>query len=540
MLRPDRYRIFFFQAAGACLLVLAASAPPFNAAQETPRPGGVLRVRPFSNDIKPNLDPASGVWVFATEQLYDGLVSIGPNLTPIPGLAEYWKAEDDGRRTVFYLRKGSRFHNGRVITSEDVKYSFERLLRPDVASPFFEYFLTRVAGAREFREGKASEVSGFLTPAAEVFEIHWISPFSAALPLLGLSFAKVLPKDLVESQGRNFFFKPVGSGPFAFESWMRSPRLEIVGVRLERNPRYFGAKKPFLDILEISPYFNDEHFRNRELDICPFRNEDLAESGCRFLQSGPRSLTLLAMSCGIPPLDRPSVRRALAWALDKGALSKTGERLDTLRPETNNLIPAVWPGFFPLDPIAVAPDQARRTLEEQGFFGEKDFPPLLLFVPGGKDNRDDVLFAREAVRELARIGISASIRTYQSLGDLKDVRVPFLAKIDWMLDVPDPEMILRPLFHSRSEANRAGLGYANAELDKILDEASAEKSSTRRNELFRKAQTIILEDLPALPVTMNEQRLALQPYVRGVRAPALGFAYLDAKEIWLDKRERPR
>jgi len=540
MFRPDRRRIIFFNAAGACLLVLAASAPAFRAAQDSPRPGGVLRVRPFSNDIQPNLDPASGVWVFATEQLYDGLVGIGPDLTPVPGLADYWKGEPDGRRTAFFLRKGSRFHNGREVTSEDVKFSFERLLRPDVNSPFFEYFLTRVAGAREFREGKASEVSGFRAPAPGVFEIQWISPFSAALPLLGLSFAKILPKDLVESQGRSFFFKPVGSGPFVFESWMRSPRLDIVGVRLARNPRYFGLKKPFLDILEISPYFNDEHFRNRELDICPFRNEDLAESGCRVLLSGPRSLTLLAMSCGIPPLDRPSVRRAVAWALDKGALAEVGERLDMLRLETNNLIPSVWPGFFPLDAVVAAPGQARRTLEEQGFFGEKDFPPLLLFVPGGKDNRDDALFAREAARELERIGISTSIRTYQSLRDLKDVRVPFLAKIDWMLDVPDPEMILRLLFHSKSEPNRSGLGYANAELDKILDEASAEKSSTRRNELFRKAQAIILEDLPALPVSMNEQRLALQPYVRGVRVPALGFAYLDAKEIWLDKRERPR
>jgi len=539
MLRANRLKVFLLRPAGVCLFVLAAAAIPLRVGQDTPRVGGTLRVRPFSNDIKPNLDPASGVWVFATEQIYDGLVAIDSNLNPVPGLAEYWKPEDDGRRTVFFLRKGSRFHNGREVTSDDVKFSFERLLRPDVGSPFFEYFVARVAGARDFREGRASEVSGFRAPSPGVFEIQWTSPFISGLPLLGLSFAKVLPKDLVLDQGKNFFWRPIGSGPFAFESWMRSPQLDVVGVRLERNPRYFG-KKPFVDLLEISPHFTDEHFRNRELDITPFRNEDLAQSGCKVVLSGPRSLTLLAMSCGNPPLDRPSVRRAIARALDKDALAKAGESLDSVRRETNNLIPPLWPGFYPRDAVEAVPEQSRRALEEQGFFQEKEFPPLFLYVPGGKDNRDQLLFAREAARELGLIGITASVRTYQSLRDLKDIREPFLAKIDWMLDVPDPEMILRPLFHSRSDINRSGFGYANPELDKLLDEASAEKSSTRRTDLFRRAETIILEDLPALPVTMNEQRLALQPYVRGVRVPVLGFAYLDTREIWLDKREAPR
>lgn len=523
-----------------CLLAaVAAVAFPTRAGQDTPRPGGTLRVRPFSDDIKPNLDPASGVWVFATEQIFDGLVAIDADLTPIPGLAEYWSVEDEGRRMLFYLRKGSRFHNGREVTSEDVKFSFERLLRPEVGSPFYDFFVSRVVGARDFREGKAAEVSGFRTPGPDVFEIQWMSPFISALPILGMSFAKVVPKDLVLDQGRNFFWRPVGTGAFSFESWMRSPQLDIVGVRLERNPRYF-RKKPYIDLLEISPYFNDEHFRNRELDICPFKSEDLAQAGCKVVSSGPRSVTLLAMSCGIAPLDRPSVRRAIARALDKEGLGRTSDNLAMTRRATDNFIPPLWPGFFPRDAVAAAPEKSRQVLEDQGFFLEKEFPPLLLFVPAGRDSRDHQRFAREAVRELGLIGIPAGIRTYQTLGDLKDVGQPFLVKIDWALDVPDPETILRLLFHSRSDINRAGLGYASAELDKLLEEAAAEKSTTRRNELLRRAEAILFEDLPAFPVTMNEQRLAVQPYVRGVRVPPLGFAYLDTREIWLDKRETPR
>lgn len=540
MVQVRRLKTSFLPSVFLCLCAaVAAVAFPSGAGQDTPRSGGTLRVRPFSDDIKPNLDPAGGVWVFATEQIFDGLVAIDPDLTPVPGLAEYWKVEEDGRRMLFYLRKGSRFHNGREVTSEDVKFSFERLLRPEVNSPFYDYFATRVAGARDFREGKAADVSGFRTPAPDVFEIQLISPFVSALPILGMSFAKVLPKDLVQDQGRNFFFRPIGTGAFIFESWMRSPRLDIVGVRLERNPRYF-RKKPYVSILEISPHFNDEHFRNRELDICPFRSEDLAEAGCKVLSSGPRSITLLAMSCGTSPLDRPSVRRAIGRALDKEALGRTGESLAAVRRATDNFILPLWPGFFPRDAVEAAPEKSRQVLEDQGFFLEKEFPQLLLFIPGGPDNRDQQRFAREAARELGLIGIPVGIRTYGTLGELKDVRQPFLIKIDWALDVPDPETILRLLFHSRSDINRAGLGYASPELDKLLEEAAAEKSATRRNELLRRAEAILFEDVPAFPVTMNEQRLAVQPYVRGVRVPPLGFAYMDTREIWLDKREESR
>jgi ABC-type transport system substrate-binding protein len=538
MRRDHRAEKFLLLPVSFCLLA-AAVVFPARSAQERPKPGGVLRIRPFSDDARPNLDPASGAWAFAKEQIYDGLVTLDAKLAPVPDLAEYWITEEDGRRTIFYLRKGSVFHNGRAVTSEDVKFSFERILRPETGSPFSGYFVSHVAGALEFAEGKAREVAGFKTIAPDVFEIEWTSPFVSALPLLAMSFAKVLPRDLVRDQGRNFFYRPVGTGPFAFDSWLRSPQLEIVGVRLARNPRYF-FQPPYVDLLEISPFFTDEHFRDRDLDICPFRSEDLAEAGCKVVPSGPRSLTLLAMSCATPPLDRPSVRRAIASALDRDALAKSGERLDVVQRAAGSFIPPLWPEFFPRDAEAPSPEKSRRVLEDQGFFVEKAFPTLALYIPAGRNNREHQLFAREVARELGSIGIAVSIRTYQTLGDLEEVRQPFLVKIDWSMDIPDPEAVLRSLFHSHSETGRFVTRYSRPDLDKLLDEARAEKSAGRRNDLFHKAEEIVLEDLPAVPVTMGEQRLAVQPYVHGVRLPPLGFAHLDVRSIWLDKKDAPR
>jgi ABC-type oligopeptide transport system substrate-binding subunit len=95
-----------------------------------------------------------------------------------------------------------------------------------------------------------------------------------------------------------------------------------------------------------------------------------------------------------------------------------------------------------------------------------------------------------------------------------------------------------PLFQSRSEINRGNHRYASERLDKLLGEAEMERSLSRRTEFFRQMEQVLVEDLPALPIYSSEQRIALQPYVRGVKMPPLGFSYLDAKEIWLNKKEQ--
>jgi len=308
---------------------------------------------------------------------------------------------------------------------------------------------------------------------------------------------------------------------------------------LDRNPRYFG-KKAFVDVLEVSPHFSEEHFRNGELDIMPFLSEGLMRTGCRVVSSGPQTVTLLAMSCGVAPLDRPSVRRAVAQALDPEALALTVQETAVVRRALNNFIPPTWPGFFPRDPISAGPESSRRALEDQGFFIDKDFPSLALYVPGGRTNADQIRFAREVERQLSRLGLSVGIRTYAALRELKDARQPFLVKIDWAMEFPDPEPILRLLFHSRSDINRANSGYASPDLDRLLDEAAAEKSPSRRNDLFRQAEAILVTALPAVPVFISEPRFAIQPYVHGARLGPLGFSYLEAKEIWLDKREGPK
>lgn len=509
--------------------------------QETPRKGGTLRIKSFADIFKPNLDPASGAWIFITEQIFDGLVRLNYNLDIVPSLAEYWKPSDNGRVYSFYLRRGVRFHDGREMTSQDVKFSFERLLRKETNSPYYELLASKVVGAAEFREGKASEVSGFKTPDTYVFEIRWTNPYISALSLLSLSFCKILPRDLVEAQGNDFFWKPVGSGPFRFENWLRSPKLEIVGVRLERNADYFG-RKAYLEAVEFSPYYTIDHFMDREIEIIPFISDRLAASGCQVLQAGPYNATCLMMSCQIPPLDRLPVRKALICGIDKDKLVRTLASGELVRQATNNYIPPRLPGFFPLDDAQSFDfNKAARILEEQGFSSEKKFPELTLFLPAArndaKQNEFNIRFGQAVEEQLNKLGISVKVKTYRSTSEFREFKKPYLVGIKVMMDFPDAENLIRPLYYSPLGMNGTWYGYDNPGLDKLFEAAEIEPSQARRVELFRKIEKILSEDLPAVPLFSEEQRIAVQSYVRGVKVPALGFDYLDAKDIWLVRRK---
>jgi len=504
-------------------------------AEEAARAGGILRIRPFfSGPFRSQLDPASNAHVFIIEQLYDGLVKLDRKLNILPSLAEYWTISEDGKKCTFYLRKGVRFHHGRELDAEDVKFSLERLVNKEITHPSFQYFTSKVVGAQDYWEGKASEVEGYKVRDKYTFEILWKNPYVSGLYLLSMAFSKILPRDLVMSQGKGFFQKPSGTGPFKFAYWLRSPKLEIVGIRLERNDQYF-SNKPYLEAIEFSPYYTLDHFLAKEIDIIPYMSERLSETDCQVLENEGFATVYLGLSCHIPPLDKPPVRRAISLAIDKKELARAAFKLDTIPQVTHNYIPPKLPGFFPADDgESYNPAEAKKILAGEGFFSETDFPPFVLFFRQPR-NEEDMKISRLLRDQLAGLGIRLKTKYYRSTAELKACRDPYVVVFDWLMMFPDPENFILPLFASKSIVNLELMHYSSGRLDELVREAEVERSWTRRIGLFRDIETILKKDVPAIPLFFNQQRLAVQSYVRGVKIPALGFFFLDAKDIWLDK-----
>ncbi|MFW6159784.1 MAG: ABC transporter substrate-binding protein, partial [Acidobacteriota bacterium] len=318
-----------------------------------PRRGGVLRIKSISDEFRQQLDPVQpGAYIFISEQIFDGLVRLDKKLNIVPELSDYWTISNDGKIYTFYLRKGIPFYNHREVLASDVKFSLERILAPETDSPFFQYFLSRVEGAAEFREGKDTEVRGFKVLDKHIFQIEWTKPYVSALYLLSMPFCKILPADMVEKQGKNFFYKPTGTGPFYFDSWVRDTRLNIVGVRLKRNDDYFlGA--PYLDTIEFCPLFTLDHFLNGQIDLIPVVSEKLLDGNFQVYVDGSIQTFFLGMSCHIPPFDREEVRRAILHGIDKQQLIEAVAESRYVRKPVNSFIPSRLPGFYPTNEDAV-------------------------------------------------------------------------------------------------------------------------------------------------------------------------------------------
>lgn len=499
-----------------------------------PRPGGTLRLRTFTlNPFQPRFDPADGAHVFILNQVYDGLVGLNRSLGPVGVLADYWMISNDGRTYTFFLRKGVKFHHGRELEAADVKFSLERLVSPDSEGPYYQFFTTKVVGAQEYRDGKASDVEGFKARDKHIFEIQWKNPYVSALYLLSMDFCKILPRDLVQRQGRGFFQRPSGTGPFKFANWLRDSRLDIVGVRLERNDEYF-LRRPYLEAVEFNPYFTVEQFLTEAVDIIPYSSERLAGRDIQVLEGPTFATAFLMMSCHLPPLDNPAVRRALSRAINKKEIATAAFRLDSEPRVTNNFIPPKLPGFYPADEEGFDPEGAKKVLLEEGVFRDEASPRINIFLHEDQRNGDSTT-AEVLKDQLARVGIDARIRTYRTYEELRAQRDPYLLILHWSLDFPDPENIILPLFESDALLNKNILHYVSPRLDAWAGATEVEQSRKARIALFRKIEELLMTDMPAVPLYSRQHRLAVQSYVRGIKAPPLGFFYLEAKDIWLDK-----
>ena len=510
-------------------LFLSASSSSRDVYQPPDSQGDTFRIRNFDTTFLSRFDPAKGESVFVSQQIFDGLVRLDNDLNIVPDLAEYWDISEGGRCYTFYLRKGVRFHDGRELTAGDVEFSLRRLMDPETESPFGRLFVDKVVGGEEFAAGAADDVAGFRILDRYIFELHWKKPYVSALGLLSMSFCRILPRETVEEDGSRFFARPVGTGPFKFDGWIRSPRLDIVGVRLARNPSYFG-RLPRVAMVEYSPYYTHDHFEKREIDAMPF-SADLARLGCRVVEGGDLNVYHLMMSCANPPFDRARIRRAMALVIDRERLTQVQSSGAVRFRASYNFIPDKLPGFLPsINPVGPAPDEAYRILEEEGYFHTKEFPEILLYLPaGGKIDRAP--FVRELTRQFETVGIRLKARDYWKLGDLADVRKPFFVLCQSSLDFPDPESVIQPLFGRSSPARWLTAGVPGPEFDVLLEEAAVESGRARYQDLFREMERMIRRDVPGIPLFAAVQRLAVQPNVRGVRIPILGTTYLDLRDV---------
>ena len=524
------------------LLVLIAvlGCDMFSPAPAQERQGTAMAMvfrRPLAQDPE-TLDPAR-IWDIysrsVSQQIFDGLVQFDQTLTIKPALAALWRSSRDGLVWTFELRKDVKFHHGREVTADDVVYSFTRILDSKTRSGAAELFLN-VAGAREFREGRAKTVSGLVALDRHTLQVTLVEALVPFAAVAAVGHAKVVPRDLVEAQGETFGLRPVGTGPFRFLRWEHGK--EIV---LTANGDYFDGS-PKLSRLVYRVFPGDQRdamhaeFMKGNLEDAPVPagadRRQLAVSTSHIYVKRPMiSVRFYGFNLRTFPFNDRRVRQAIVHAIDREGIVQNHFGQYTF---ARGILPPGMLGFNrKLTGFSYDPQKARALLADAGYSGGRGIPPLVIW---SSVKRPEILREHDEIKKsLAAVGLSVEARYHTNWSafskTVEEGQVAFFLWA-WYADVPDPENFLAKLFYSSSPRNV--FGYANPAVDTLLIGARKVSDLSQRVELYRRAEELILEDAPVMPMFHHTYERLFQPYVRSVEVNGLGDPYIPFRRIWLD------
>jgi len=502
--------------------------------------GGMYRR--MLGDNPSTLDPTFLIDAYGgavVRQIFDGLVQFDTELNPLPTLAEFWEASEDGRIWTFTLRQGVRFHHGREVTAQDFVYSFSRFLKSQKSVPVTEFF-RRVQGAQDFMQGKTQHVEGLKALDRYTLQLLLEEPLAPSLLLLALANAYVVPQEEVERQGERFGRSPVGTGPFKFVRWEQNK--EIV---LEANEQYYEGR-PFLDMLVykivVGSRFEERfaEFLRGDLEetIIPSDKTEEVRTNPQYQRyqrvSRPTlDLNYIGFNTQLKPFDDKRVRQAFNYAVNKEAIVREITQMRNL-PATGVLPPGML-GYDPeLQGYPYNPAKAKHLLAEAGYPHGAGFPVVQLWTNHKAQSTRAELAAYQ--RYLADVGVQVEIHfapdwpTYQSMLEHRQLSMFRLA---WHADIPDPDNVLSPLLHSVSPTNRTF--YRNPQVDQFLEQARKELNDVQRAALYRRVERLVMDDAPWILQHYTTFEYLYQPYVQGIKVNLLGKRAIPMKGIWLNK-----
>lgn len=475
-------------------------------------------------DPPSTLDPAVAYNIPAigiSHLMFNGLVTFDPEAKVVADLAETWQVSPDGRVYRFTLREGVTFHDGQPLSSADVKYSLERVLRPETKSPGSSFF-RQIEGAPAVIAGQTPHASGIETPGPREVVIRLAAPQPYFLQLLAMGFGSIVPEGKADAP--DFAKHPIGTGPFVFEKQVAGQR-----ITLAKNPHYHLSGLPKLDGIEVQLGLNEQvetlRFERGELDaLGVFRNIGAADyvrltkdpkwQG-KFLEAADNAVYYLGLNTEMKPFDNPKVREAVARAIDK---QKLVTLLNGRAIPAEGMLPPSLPGFDPADKgYPYDPEKAKQLLAEAGF-------PQGFKTPYWTSNSQTALkVAQQIQQDLAQVGISAELKPLAFPTLLAGVSRPGNAPMfggNWSQDYPDPSNFLPTLFHSRQikPANSVNTTFfKDALADRALDEAERLPGEAERFAMYRKAQERIIGMAPVVPLYHPKNVDLVQPWVKGYR-----------------------
>jgi len=480
------------------------------------------------------LDPAissemsSHIYVM---QIYSGLVKFDSELKPVPDAAERWEISEDGKTYTFYLRKDVKFHDGRKLTAQDFKYSWERACNPATGSQTASVYLSDIAGVADVIAGKSTQISGIQVPDDYTLQVTIDDPKEYFLSKLAYPTAFVVDKKNIES-GRNWWQKPVGTGPYKLTRWD-----EGALIVLKPNQYYYGGQASVhiafhilagipmslyetnkIDVVEISKSYID-----RATDEAgPFYNE---------LHIFPEfSLHYIGFNTSKPPFDDQYVRQAFCHAVNKEHIIKLTQKDMVTR--ADGILPPGMPGYNKdVNGLEFNPLRAKELLAKSSYGSAEKLPPITITVTGWGGTDVEEYLGAVILDWKQNLGVDVSVRLLEPDVFHYNLReeADEMFVLGWIADYPDPQNFLYTLFYTDTEYNYSH--FSDSHLDGLLGQAAVEKDYSKRLTLYQQAEQLVIDQAPVMPLWFGKNHLLINPRVHNYDIDPLGVPRLNLVTI---------
>ncbi|MEJ5223911.1 MAG: peptide ABC transporter substrate-binding protein [Anaerolineales bacterium] len=531
--------------------VVVVTAQPEAAPKEA-----VLRVN--TGTYPDIIDPQKSSFVNEIAHLnkvYMGLTTLNENLETIPGAAESWQFNEDATQLVFTLKPNLVYSDGSVLNAKRFEYAFQRNIDPATAGEYAS-ITDEIVGAPEWRNAdttaadydpeaykaalgvKASHADGtpcdgYEDTACNTLTFTFSNPAPYFATIAGIWVGYPAKEENIAEGGDIWWTSSkyqIGNGPFIWKSV--EPFVKSVFVP---NPNFAGPAVPTYN-LEFY-YITDgavafEAYQNNELDVIASSAEDLPvinadpELTAQHVQYAGSCTIKIQFSLqptwnGQPnPFTDKKVREAFALAFDAEGWVRDVD--GSLSIPTWTWIPPGYPGYDPESPLRFDPEAAKVALSQasEQFNSPEKLNALGLKMAFASTARNRVRSEWLVANYKKYLGVDIALdpvdpTTYTAIQ--KDPNTfPLLSRGGWCADYPDPQNWLSVYWRSDTTfASRPG--YKNEEFDALVNEADRTVDPAKRLELYKKAQQVLLNDIPAAFGYNTLNHYLVKPWVKGYK-----------------------
>ena len=486
-----------------------------------PQPGSVS----FLIEATPtNLDPRIGTDAYSAHLdglIFSSLVAHDAHMNIVPDVAERWETPN-ALTYLFHLRPGVKFHDGRTLTSADVKFTFDSIL---------------TGAVKTAKRGAFRMVASVEAPDSGTVVFHLREPFASFLWNLTRPGVGIVP----QGSGPEIAQHPNGTGPFRFVS-MKTDE-EIV---LERNSEYFGNAGGATGTIERVRFriVPDAIVRALELrkgsadaeinSLTPDMVATLAKgSGIEAEDQPGTPLTYVAFNFDDPVLAHREVRQALAYATDRATIIRYLLR-GQARAASSLLPPNHW-AFEPnVRQYEFDPARAEQLLDAAGFPRGANGVRVHLTLKTSTDESTR-LYAAVLADQWKRVGVALELKSLEFATFYSDItRGSFqLYTQRWVGGNNDPDMFEYVFSSKKIPPDGANRGhYRNAQLDTLLDRARIEMDREKRRAILSEVQKIVAEDEPYINLWYPDNVCVHRAKLTGIEIPPGGdYEFLTGARV---------